>query len=164
MSVKKKTKRKKRKVPKWKKRADSTSNGSSNPLWREVFYRATKGEFTEDQRCIVAVRASMMVAMRTFTLELGKNLSKCKTNLGLMLGTDNSVTSSITLGGTGEGGETEFVPTKLTMHIGTYQDQDLDVEMVLNVGEVQSLNEHIESLVEEFGVDEKEVRQDVQQL
>lgn len=127
----KKNKKKKKKVSNWKKRGRPAGESFNHlPVWKQIYYKATQNNYTEEERSVVAKKASMMTAMRAFTNDLTVHLHKCNTNLGLMLDTRSSVVGSLTLEGTGENGATEFVPVKMTVHIGNIQDRDTHIKTI----------------------------------
>lgn len=103
---------------------------SQLPEWKKIIQQAKNNGMSEPERAIVAKKASMMTAMRSFTRDLTNNLVSCNTNLGELLQTNSAVIGSLVVKGTGEGGCDEYVPIKL----------------IVQMGEIQELDEHIQTI------------------
>jgi len=132
-------KKKKNKRNGWKKVSQQPSNGSQHKMWRQLYYKATQGEFSEQDRANIAKRAAMMEGMKLFCGNIAKHIDKCNTNLGLMLDSKDIVLSSLFY--EVAKGEVEYVP----------------VTMFIHLGEPQTLEEHVNFLTgkykEELGLE-----------
>lgn len=111
--------------------------------WSRVYNEAIKGNFDEEQRALIAKKASMMAALKEFKDKLGVTLNKCDSNLGLLLELKSSITGSLVIIGTGDNGENEYVPVRLTVQLGPVQD----------------IHEHVDALKTEWHRAVKEEKQ-----
>ena len=88
---------------------------------------AQTGILTEEQRSVVAMKATMIKALRVYEENFNENLNKYNGNLGLLLGCETTIAGSLVIHGTGEGGMNEFVPLLFTVRV---------------VNSIQNLNDH----------------------
>ena len=129
LSTKKKKKQKKKKPSKVVTR-NRVSSGVYTPpsqSWEEVQAMAQAGILTEEQRSVIAMKATMIKALRVYEENFNENLNKYNGNLGLLLGCETTIAGSLVIHGTGDGGMNEFVPLLFTVRV---------------VNAIQDLNDH----------------------
>lgn len=102
------------------------------PTWKKLYREAVERGMNEEERAVIAKKVAMMHAMKTFTRELGKTLGECDTNLGLLLESADAVSASMTLHGTEDAGTDEYVPVKMIIQIGPVQELEEHIEFMKN--------------------------------
>jgi len=116
---KSKKKRQKKRTPKLvtKNRVPSGVYTPPSKSWEEIMVMAQTGVLPEEQRSVVAKKATMIDALRVFEDNFNANLNKFNGNLGLLLGCETTIAGSLVIYGTGENGTNEFVPLLFSVRV-----------------------------------------------